>query len=306
VVAVLGVADLLVDGPHSSEELAALTGCDPDALYRLMRALASFGVFEEQEGRRFDLTAVGERLRESDERSLRAQAIFSGSSYVWAAWADLEQSIRSGENAFERVHGRNVWQYRSEHPDESAAFDAWMVKQTEAAIAAIVGGFDFSQFTHVVDVGGGRGALLAAILDANPDARGTLFDQQHVVAAAPTRERMHTVAGSFFESVPVGADAYVLKSVIHDWADEEAVAILRTCAAALTSDACILVVERDLKNPETAWLDLQMLVLLGGRERTADEYARLFDSARLHYVGATTLNDGFTIFEARLPRHGTP
>jgi O-methyltransferase domain len=303
VVAVLGIADALMDGPRSSDELAGSTGCNPDALYRLLRALAAAGVFEEKEGRRFALTSLGERLREDDQQSLRAHAIFSGSAYVWAAWSELEQTIRSGENAFERVHGQNAWQYRAEHPADSAVFDAFMVRQTGAVNAAIVSGFDFSRFAHLVDVGGGHGALLAAILEANPEARGTLFDQEHVVAGAPRRERMHTVAGSFFESVPAGADAYVLKSVIHDWADEEAVAILRTCAAALSGDARILLIERDPDDPESAWLDLQMLVMLGGRERTPDEFAQLFEAAGLEYVGVTTLAGGFAVFEARLREH---
>ena len=305
VVAVLGIADLLVEGPRSSEELAALTACNPDAIYRLMRALARSGVFEELEDRRFALTPLGDPLREDHERSLRYQAIFSGSSYLWAAWAELEQTIRSGENAFERVHGKNAWQYRAEHPNDSAVFDAWMTSQTGAVNAAIVNGFDFSRFAHVVDVGGGHGALLAAILETNPEAQGTLFDQKHVVADAPTRERMRTVAGSFFESVPSGGDAYVLKSVIHDWADEEAVAILRACAAVLSGDARLLLIERDLDDPVSAWMDMQMLAMLGGRERTADEYAQLLETVGLHYVGETTLGGGFALFEAKLPHHAT-
>jgi O-methyltransferase domain/Dimerisation domain len=302
VVAVLGIADLLSAGPRSSDELAALTACNPDALYRLMRALARSGVFEEQEGRRFALTPLGEPLREDHERSRGAQAIFAGSSYVWAVWAELERAIRSGENAFELVHGQNAWQYRAEHPKDSAVFDAWMARQTGAANAAIVTGFDFSRFAHVVDVGGGHGALLAAILEANPEARGTLFDQEHVVANAPTQERMRTVAGSFFESVPTGADAYLLKSVIHDWADEEALAILRTCAASLAGGARLLLIERDPDDPDGAWLDLQMLVMLGGRERTADEYAELLAIVGLDYIGVTKLDGGYAVYEARLPQ----
>ena len=147
--------------------------------------------------------------------------------------------------------------------------------------------------------------LLAAILEANPEARGTLFDQEHVVADAPTLERMRTVAGSFFESVPAGADAYLLKSVIHDWADEQALAILRTCAAGLTGDARLLLIERNPDDPDGAWLDLQMLVMLGGRERTADEYAQLLATAGLDYIGVTRLDGGYGIYEARLPQPAT-
>jgi hypothetical protein len=302
VVAVLGIADLLADGPRSSDELAALTACNPDTLYRLLRALARSGVFEEQEDRQFALTPLGEPLREDHERSVRAQAIFAGSSYLWAVWAELEQAIRSGENAFESVHGQNAWQYRAEHPKDSAVFDAWMARQTGAANAAIVAGFDFSRFAHVVDVGGGYGALLAAILEANPEVRGTLFDQEHVLANAPTLERMQTVVGSFFEGVPTGADAYVLKSVIHDWADEQALAILRTCAAGLTGDARLLLIERDPDALDGAWLDLQMLVMLGGRERTASEYAQLLETVGLDYIGMTRLNSDYRVYEARLPQ----
>jgi hypothetical protein len=300
VVARLGIADLLADGPRTSDDLARTTGTNADALYRLLRALARQGVFDEQADRNFALTPAGNALRADVPASRRAQAIFAGSGYVWAAWAELMHSVETGENAFAFVHGQSAWEYRAEHPEDSAVFDAWMTAQTRAADAAIVGGYDFGRFTHVVDVGGGQGALLEAILAANPHLQGTLFDQQHVVADAPVLERARTLSGSFFESVPRGGDAYVLKSIVHDWPDDEAVRILRTVAAALDGDARVLLVERDLGDAASAWMDLQMLVMLGGRERAPEEYAALFTAAGLEPVAVTPAGAGFCVFEARL------
>jgi hypothetical protein len=301
VAARLGIADLLADGPRTSADLARATGTNPDALYRLLRALARKGVFDEQAGRSFALTPEGNALRADVPGSRRAQAIFSGSGYVWAAWAELSHSVETGDSAFAFVHGQSAWEYRAQHPEDSAVFDAWMTAQTRAADAAIVDGYDFGRFSHVVDVGGGQGALLEAILAANPHLHGTLFDQEHVVAAAPVHERARVVSGSFFESVPRGGDAYVLKSIVHDWADDEAVRILRAVAAALDGDARVLLVERDLGDPASAWMDLQMLVMLGGRERTPEEYAALFTAAGLEPVGFTPAGAGFCVFEARRP-----
>jgi O-methyltransferase len=169
---------------------------------------------------------------------------------------------------------------------------------TESLNVRIVAGYDFSRFNRVVDVGGGRGALLEAIVHANPGVHGTLFDQPHVVAGVEL-DGCDVVGGSFFESVPRGGDAYVLKSVIHDWGDEESIAILRACAAALDGDACVLLVERDLGDEASAWLDLQMLVMLCGRERTEDEYAGLFRAAGLEPSGVTPVGAGLAVYEAR-------
>lgn len=294
VAAALGIADLLVDGTRTSDELAEATGADAEALYRLLRALARIGVLEETAERGFALTELGAGLRDDE---VRTRLLFLGLPHHWQTWGSLLHSVRTGENAFQSIHGRTVWEYRAEHREESEIFDAWMVAQTRAANDAILDGYDFGRFRHVVDVGGGHGAFLAAMLAAHAGLRGTLFDQPHVVAGAPSVERCENLGGSFFEEVPPGGDAYVLKSVIHDWRDPEAMAILRTIAGALDTDARVLLVERDLADPAAPWIDLQMLVMAGGQERTGDEYAALFRAAGLEYVGATPVGGGWAIFE---------
>jgi O-methyltransferase domain/Dimerisation domain len=295
VAATLEIADALEAGPLAVDELARTVGANPDALYRLLRALARAGVFEERDNRVFALNEGGDALRRAS-----GHAAFIGRPLHWDTWSHLIDAVRTGEPAFPALHGCSVWEYRVDHPEESAKFDAFMTDVTRAVEQAIVAGFDFGRFAHVVDVGGGRGTLLAAILAAYPETSGTLFDQEHVVAGVEL-PRGEVVSGSFFEAVPRGGDAYVLKSILHDWGDDEAVAILRVCAAALDGDARVLVVERDLADPAAPWLDLQMLVMLGGRERTDDEYAELYRAAGLEYVGATPV-DGHGVFEARRPR----
>jgi hypothetical protein len=296
VAAALGIADLLADETHTSGELAESSGSDAVSLYRLLRALARVGVLEETADRRFALTELGAGLR---DEAVRTQLLFYGRPHHWQTWGSLLHSVQTGENAFQSVHGRTVWEYRAEHTEESEIFDAWMAAQTRAGNALILDGYDFGRFRRVVDVGGGHGAFIAAMLAAHADLHGTLFDQAHVVAGAPPIERCEIVGGNFFEEVPAGADAYVLKSVIHDWRDPEATEILRTIARALDTDARVLLVERDLADPAAAWVDLQMLVMAGGQERTEDEYAALFRAGGLDYVGATPVGDGWAVFEAR-------
>jgi hypothetical protein len=298
VAAALGLADLLAAGPQSSEDLAAACGAHPDSLYRLLRALATIGVLDAEADSRFALTEVGAELRSDVPGSEHAHAVFIGRDYHWNAWSQLEQSVRTGEPAFQSLYGMSVWEYRAEHPEESAIFDRWMTANTETVNDVIADTYDFSRFAHVIDVGGGRGSLLAAIVRAYPEMRGTLFDQPHVVAGVEI-DGVDVVAGSFFEAVPRGGDAYVLKWIIHDWGDDEAVAILRSCAAALDDGARVLLIERDLTDPAASWLDLQMLVMLGGRERTEAEYAALFRAAALEPAGATPIGAGLSVFEAR-------
>jgi hypothetical protein len=292
----LRIPDLLGDEALTSDELARATDADPRALYRLLRALATIDVVEPRDGDRFALTGRGAELRAP---AIRNRLLFVGLPHHWNTWSHLLHSVRTGENAFHAIHGETVWEYRAKHPEESAAFDAWQDAATRDINEAIVSGFDFGRFAHVVDVGGGRGALLAAILRANPATRATLFDQPHVVADAEPLERLQVVGGSFFESVPAGGDAYLLKTVIHDWRDPEAVAILRTIADALEGDARVLIIERDLADPATPWTDLQMLVMAGGEERSEEEYASLFNAANLEPVGMTRVAEEWAVFEGR-------
>jgi hypothetical protein len=308
VAATLGIADLLADGARTSEDLAREAGADADSLYRLLRALASVGVLHEDEGRIFSLTPVGDQLRADVPGSLHGWAVFVGQPTFWQAWSNLLYSVQTGENAFRHVHGQDVWSYRAERPDESALFDAAMKSRTGATNAALVEAFDFSRFRTLVDVGGGNGALLASVLASQPALEGVLFDQPHVASgagpvleAAGVADRCRVESGSFFEAVPAGGDAYLLKWIIHDWEDEDSIAILRVVRAAMSEGATLLVVERDLgvpnDDPPTKFSDLNMLVAPGGRERTQDEYSALFESAGFRLVGVTKTSGELVVFE---------
>ena len=309
VAAALGVADLLADGPRTSDELAAATNAHSGSLYRLLRALASVGVFHEDEGRLFSLTPMGALLRSDVPGSLRGWAMHVGRPYFQAAWSHLEHSIRTGDNAFQHVHGTDVWAFRAEHPDESAIFDLAMESLTGAANQALLDAYDFGRFETVIDVGGGNGALLAALLGEFPAMRGVLLDQPHVVANAAAvleragvADRCEIVGGSFFDEVPTGGDAYTLKSIIHDHEDERAVAILRICRRAMAADATLLLIERIVgppnEDPRTKFSDLNMLVAPAGRERTLQEWDALVTRAGFRLTTATPSTSGLAVIEA--------
>jgi hypothetical protein len=303
VAATLGIADRLRDGARDSDALARETGTHAPSLHRVLRALASVGVLHEGADGRFALTAIGECLRSDADEPVGAWAAFVGRPYHWQAWGALLHGVRTGENAFRSVHGTDVWDYRAAHPEEGAIFDAAMTDIMRRANAHLLAAYDFGRFGTVADVGGGRGAFLSAILAANPGMRGILFDQPHVVAEAVVGERCAVVAGSFFDTVPEGADAYVLKAVLHDWEDEDAVRILRRCRAAMPPGGALLVVERDLGGPNEAadakLSDLNMMVGAGGRERTAPEFAALFAAGRFALHSATPSAIGLSVFEGR-------
>jgi DNA-binding transcriptional ArsR family regulator len=305
----LGIPDLLGDGERTADDLADASGADPSALYRLLRALASLGILHEADERRFSLTELGRPLRGDVPGSIRGWVRLNGRDYFWRSWGNLANAVRAGENSFSSLHGTNVWEWRAEHPEESAIFDEAMMSATAGAHPAILAAYDFGRFARLVDVGGGNGALLAALLTAHPHLRGVLVDQPHVVRgaepvlrAAGVLDRCEIVGGSFFESVPAGGDAYVLKSIVHDWEDEECVAILRTCREAMGADAVVLVIERDLgppnENPAAKLSDLNMFVMPGGRERSRDEYAELFRRAGLRYVSSSPTASGHAVIEA--------
>lgn len=291
VAATLGIADLLADANRTSDELAESTGTHPATLYRLLRALASVDVLCEFDDRSFELTPLGECLRSDVPDSIASWAAFVGRPYYWQAWAGLLHSVRSGENAFQHLHGTDVWTYRSTRPDESTIFDRAMTSLSRQSRATLIAACDFGRFRTIVDVGAGNGALLAAIVAAHPDLEGILFDQRHVVAGAPAlleragvADRCRVVAGNFFESVPEGADAYLLRAVIHDWEDEAAMRILRVVRRAIRRDGTLLIMEPVIAPPnkgrDAKFSDLNMLVSPGGRERTREEFEVLLDASR--------------------------
>ena len=310
VAATLGVADLLAGRPQTSDELAEASDAHPDSLYRLLRALAAAGVVREEVGRSFSLTPLGELLRTDVDGSLAGWAAFVGRPYHWESWANLLHSVQTGENAFHHLHGRDVWEFREEHPEEGAIFDRAMTSVTGGMTEALLESYDFGRFGTVVDVGGGNGVLLAALLQKHSQMQGVLFDDPAVVSGAEELlremgvvERCELVGGSFFEAVPAGVDAYILKSVIHDWEDEDSVRILRVCRDAMRANATLLVLEWDLGPPNAVtgpkFSDLNMLVAPGGRERTVDEYRALFEAAGFTLEGVIPDATGRLVLEGK-------
>jgi hypothetical protein len=284
----LGIADALAEAPQTASALAARLGAHGPSLYRLLRALASRGIFAETEDGSFDLTPMAELLRRDVPGSLFGLALYSGDpeQHRYDSWGDLHETIRTGAPAFRRITGTSPFAYLARNPEAAQTFDAAMASYTAAASKAIVDGYDFSRHSHIIDVGGGNGRLLSEILQQFDGLRGTLFDLDHVAGRARKlfeREglgrRAKCVTGNFLEEVPSGGDLYLLKNILHDWDDEHAVAILRACRKAMPDNARLLIVESVLRPGNEPGLgklmDLNMLVIHGGLERTEAEYAVL-------------------------------
>lgn len=291
VAAELGIADLLKDGPHSSEELATATGVDARSLYRVLRALASVGVFLEGSPGYFELTPLAECLQTDRSESLRAYALKFGQAWDWQPWGYVLESVKTGKAVFKNVFGMEIFEYLAENPEASRIYNEAMSSFSEKRSAAITASYDFSSIRNLVEVGGGRGSLLASILNTNLTMKGVLFDLPHVIKAARQLieaegllERCQLVAGNFLESVPSGGDVYLLKHIIHDWGDEQALAILKNCHHAMPDQGKLLVVEMVIPSGNEPFfgklLDLQVLVnYQGGCERTEAEYQALFETA---------------------------
>jgi O-methyltransferase domain/Dimerisation domain len=311
VAATLGLADLLDSGPKTTADLAAATKTHPAALYRLMRALASIGVFQENSDRRFALTAVGEFLRTDVAGTHAPMAQLVGRPNYWQAWGALLYAVRSGTTAFDHVHGSGVWEYRAQRPEETLIFDRTMASGTEWFAKAMLEVCDFSRFHYVIDVGGGDGMFLAKILAAYPSLRGTLFDQPHVTTkAAISLEalalsgRCQAIAGNFFVNVPAGGDVYLLKWILHDWDDTAAIGILWSCRRAMKPSSRLLVVEHVIGlpdgSPDGKFMDLGMMVVTGGRERTRDEFATLLSEAGFQLMSVTPTATPLSLIEGAL------
>ena len=292
VAAKLGLADLLAAGPRSVASLAAAAGAEPQALHRLLRALASLGIFAEDAEGAFMLTPQAELLRSDVQGSLRDVALLYGEDWLWQAYGAMTHSVRTGAPAFAKVHGQPFYGYLHAHPRAAAHFNAAMTGFSSHETAAILEAYDFSGARSVADIGGGHGALLAALLRAHPQMTGTLLDLPSVVAGASQvlgemgiAERAQIRAGDFFDEAPRGADLYVMKSVLHNWDDIDALRILSTCRAAMAPEARLLVIERVVPEgnapSEAKLFDINMLVVAGGRERTEPDYRRLLDQAGL-------------------------
>jgi len=309
VAAELGIPKFLARHPHTLAQLAADTGAHEPSLLRLLHLLVAVGVLSEDESGRFALTDLGDELR---EENLGPLARFFVSHHEWAAWGRLDHSIKTGGRAFDLVYGMRTWEFYSEHPAEAAVFDAAMQALTRPVAEGVATSYDFGTIETVVDVGGGDGTMLIGVLRHHPTVRGILFDRPHVIERARARleeaglaERVELVAGSFFEEVPAGAGAYHMKSILHDWEDHEAVAILKRCREAATADgARLLVVERLLSERigpddlDSLLSDLNMLALPGGRERTEAEFGGLFEQAGFELRRTIPIGPLFHILEA--------
>jgi len=307
----LGIPDMLAAGPRSAADLADATGTLEPMLRRLLRALSAVGVFTEEEDGRFGPTPISEQLMDRPG-SMRGWALMlSRESYQ--AWAALMHPLTTGEPAHDHVLGESRFDALSKDPDASAVFNMAMQRWTEQVAGDVATTYDFGSAQSVIDVGGGTGALLAGILGAHPHLRGAVFDLPSGVSATDAylaehglRDRVRIETGSFFESVPSGYDRYVLKSIVHDWDDDRAIDILRTCRAAMGDDSRLLLVERvsparateSTEAQRILFSDMQMMVMLGGRERTVDEYADLLSAAGLTFTSVTPTTTEVDVIEA--------
>jgi hypothetical protein len=288
VAAKLGIADVLRDGPMSSSAIASAVGAHPGSLYRLLRALGSLGVFRERSDGQFELTPISVLLQTEHPGSMRSITLaMCGPPY--RAWEGAFYSVTTGKSAFEHIYGESFFEHLAKDAEASRVFNEAMSNQSRMAHSAVAASYDFSPFTRIVDVGGGNGTLLELILRSHPSATGVLFDQPHVVENARERlarsdiaGRCEVVGGSFFESVPMGGDAYIMAMVIHDWDDEAASTILKNCRRAMDSEATLLLSELVIPPGGAPFfgklLDLDMLINLGGKERTEDEYRSLLSA----------------------------
>jgi hypothetical protein len=308
VAAKLGIPDLLKDGPQSSHDLAAATGTHAPSLYRLLRALDSVGVFAEESHARFALTPLGATLLTDVPGSLRFFAIEELGENHYPAWEKLLHSVQTGDIAFNHVYGESKWQYMTKHPEEATVFNRAMASFSSVVAAAVAAAYDFASSRTVVDLGGGDGSLLTGILRVHGHLRGVVADVPHVVESARQQleadglsARCGTAAVDFFKEVPE-SDTYMLKWILHDWTDEQCVQILKNCRDAMPADGRVLIIEAVLQ-PGAAtsfskFIDLNMLVMTGGRERTESEYRMLLEAAGLRLARLIPTQTEMSVIEA--------
>lgn len=309
VAAKLGIADVLADGPLTAEQIADKVGSHPEATYRLLRALTTRSIFHETADRRFRLTPMADALRAESPNSVRPIVLMAGHPTTWEHWGELTYSVMTGEPSFEKLRGMPVFDYLDQDPDYARLFDESMSFSSGIEIPTLLEALDFSAYGTVVDVGGGQGRLIAAILRSAPKSRGILFDLDAVVARAPevlgaagVTDRCTVVGGSFFGPVPTGGDAYVLKHIIHDWPEPKALDILGNVRAATGQDASLLLVDLVLPDDSSPHLgklvDLDLLVAFGGRHRTAAEYEDLLARTGFRLVRIIPTVGAASIIEA--------
>lgn len=311
VAASLGLADLLKDGPKTTSALAQATGTHEPALFRLLRSLASVGVFTDVEPGSFAQTPLSDALRTDRPDSICQMTRMLGEEWQTRIWENLEYSIRTGQPAFPQVYQTTMPEFILQHPAEGKRINLGLTSFSAMVNAPIAQAYDFSAFETLVDLGGGLGSLLTTILKAYPPLKGMLFERPAVIEAArgyiepELQERCQLVAGNFFEAVPTGADAYLLKQVIHDWSDEDSIKILRTCRKVIKPDGKVLIADRVIQadeGPETRFnkfWDLLMLVIAEGRERTEEEFSRLYEAAGFRLTRVVATGTPISVVEGR-------
>jgi ubiquinone/menaquinone biosynthesis C-methylase UbiE len=308
ILAKLGIADLIKDESQTADQLAAATGSHGPALFRVLRALVAVGIITQDEQNRFGATPLSDTLRSDVRGSLRAFAMTELGEEHYPAWGELLHSVRTGGIAFDHAFGENCWEFFAKHPENARIFNDAMSGMTAQANEALHGVYSFAGINKIMDVGGGHGGLITSILEKHPDTRGVLFDSPEVIEGAQPKiatsdiaDRCELVGGDFFQSVPSGADAIIMKWIIHDWNDEQSVAILKNCHRALPANGKLILVEAVV--PETSemhfskFIDLNMLVMTGGRERTEKEFRRLYEDSGFNLTRIVPTESPFSIIE---------
>lgn len=309
VAAKLGIADLLFSEPTNANQLAARLRVDADALGRYLRALATIGIVRADDDGNFELTSLGSALRSGVPGSAKARAILAGDEF-FQTWGALLEAVQTGQPQFQRIFGLNAWEHRQANPELSASFNSWLHEETAQAADSILRAYDFQSAHEIADVGGGHGGLLSMLLLAHPHLRGVLIDLPHVAAGARSTlaksgliDRCRIHGADFFEAIPPGSDIYLLKSVLHDWDNARCQQILSHCRQAMTPSSRLLIIERIIgdggeQDRGTVMLDLHMLVMFGGRERSSGEYSKLAAAADLEVKRVIPTDSGFQIIEA--------
>ena len=308
VAAHLGIADALSAGPRTSDELGQSLGAHPNSVYRLMRLLSSIGVFGQQGDDRFTLNALGETLLSEGPGSVRSFAITETAPGHWLPWGRLIDSVRTGEPMARETLGMELFDWYGKNPEEAGFFTAAMGNLSALAAGELVRVYDFSNVKKVIDVGGAHGIMLEAVLLANPTAHGVLYELPHVIATAGEKldpritGRCELVSGDFFKSVPDGGEVHLLKQIIHDWDEERAALVLANCREALSPGGKLLLVEmvvpRDNEPSFAQAMDLNMLAILGGRERTEEEYRKLLEASGFRLERVIPTHSPFSVIEA--------
>ncbi|PSL45563.1 hydroxyneurosporene-O-methyltransferase [Chitinophaga niastensis] len=291
----LNIADILSDGPKTIDELAEITATHRPSLYRLLRTLASDGIFEESAPGTFSITQAATALRGNVQGSLKAFVLAELGDF-YNPWGQLLYSVQTGKIAFDHYHGMNLWEYYKTHPEEGLNFMKAMTDLTQVMNQAVAEKYDFSTFKTLIDIGGGNGELMFSVLKATPGLNGIVFDELYVVEQTAARikaipdiaGRCSVAAGNFFEQVPPGADAYMMKYILHDWHDEDALKILRACSNAMKTGSKILAIDAVIPQGNLPHggklMDVNMLVVTGGYERTKEEFSSLYEQAGLRFL----------------------